>query len=240
MNVESLTFQYPGNQRRVLNDLSLLVAPGERVAVLGPNGSGKTTLALHLNGLLDLQSGSITIDDCVLGPGTLNSIRRSVGVVFQDPDDMLFMQSVRDDVGFGPANLGINGQARNDLVVDTLTSVGAEDLIDRTPHHLSGGEKRRVALAAILAMSPGLLVLDEPTSGLDPRGRRELAELLGHLSPTQLIITHDLPFALATCSRAVIISGGQIVADANTRELLADTGLLHQHRLELPFGYELR
>jgi cobalt/nickel transport system ATP-binding protein len=239
LHVESLTFQYPGSEHRVLDDLRLHLAAGERVAVLGPNGSGKTTLALHLNGLLDVQSGRITVGDTPLAPATLDSIRRRVGVVFQDPDDMLFMQLVRDDVGFGPANLGIHGQAREQVVADTLAAVGASDLIDRTPHHLSGGEKRRVALAAVLAMHPELLVLDEPTAGLDPLGRRELAELLEELGPTQLIITHDLPFALATCERAVILSGGQIVADGNTRELLADTDLLRQHRLELPFGYEL-
>jgi cobalt/nickel transport system ATP-binding protein len=239
LQVESLSFQYPGSAHRVLDDLRLCLAAGERVAVLGPNGSGKTTLALHLNGLLELQSGRITVGGTPLQPNTLREIRRRVGVVFQDPDDMLFMPSVRDDVGFGPANLGIDGQAREDLVADTLASVGAGDLIDRTPHHLSGGEKRRVALAAILAMGPELLVLDEPTSGLDPRGRRELAVLLGELEPTQLIITHDLPFALATCPRAVILDEGRIVADGITRQLLADTDLLYQHRLELPFGYVL-
>jgi cobalt/nickel transport system ATP-binding protein len=240
LHVESLSFRYPGTEEPVLRELSLRLAAGERVAVLGPNGSGKTTLALHLNGLLELQSGTITVGDHAIGPSTLREIRRSVGVVFQHPDDMLFMPSVRDDVGFGPANLGITGSVRERLVEDTLAAVGADELIDRTPHHLSGGEKRRVALAAVLAMSPGLLVLDEPTSGLDPRGRRELAELLANLIPTQLIITHDLPFALATCPRAVILSDGRIVADGHTRQLLADTGLLHRHRLELPFGYELR
>jgi len=240
LDVADLSFHYPGSHHRVLDQLSLSLASGERVAVLGPNGSGKTTFALHLNGLLELQSGRIHVDGEPLDGSRLAEIRRQVGVVFQDPDDMLFMQTVRDDVGFGPANLGVDGHDREHLVADTLTAVGAGDLIDRTPHHLSGGEKRRVALAAVLAMSPGLLVLDEPTSGLDPSGRRELAELLGDLCPTQLIITHDLPFALATCPRSVIISGGRIVADADTRQLLADTELLYQHRLELPFGYELR
>ncbi|HUF96827.1 MAG TPA: ATP-binding cassette domain-containing protein [Ilumatobacter sp.] len=239
LSVERLTFCYPGREQRVLDELSLQVPAGERLAVLGPNGSGKTTFALHLNGLLDLQAGRITVDGLELSREHLTTIRRTVGTVFQDPDDMLFMQTVRDDVGFGPANLGIDGHDRDHVIIDALRSVGADALIERTPHHLSGGEKRRVALATVLAMTPGLLVLDEPTSGLDPRGRRELAELLSTLDQTQLIITHDLPFALATCERAVILSGGRIVADDTTRALLADTALLETHRLELPFGYQL-
>lgn len=237
--VEDLAFSYPGRDQRVLDQLSLRVEAGERVAVLGPNGSGKTTFALHINGLLELQSGRISVDGVELDAEHLREIRRKVGTVFQDPDDMLFMQTVRDDVGFGPANLGIAAHAREQLVEDTLQSVGASALIDRTPHHLSGGEKRRVALAAVLSMSPELLVLDEPTSGLDPRGRRELAELLERLAHTQLIVTHDLPFALATCTRSVIISEGRIVADDDTQALLADTALLSRYRLELPFGYRL-
>jgi energy-coupling factor transporter ATP-binding protein EcfA2 len=232
--VENLAYSYPGRDQRVLDQLSLRVEAGERVAVLGPNGSGKTTFALHINGLLELQSGRISVDGVELDAEHLREIRRKVGTVFQDPDDMLFMQTVRDDVGFGPANLGIDARVRERLVEATLESVGAGALIDRTPHHLSGGEKRRVALAAVLSMSPGLLVLDEPTSGLDPRGRRELANLLERLPHTQLIVTHDLPFALATCPRSVIISEGRIVADDDTPTLLADTELLGRHCLELP------
>lgn len=232
--VENLLYSYPGRDQLVLDQLSLRVDAGERVAVLGPNGSGKTTFALHINGLLELQSGRISVDGVELSADHLSEIRRKVGTVFQDPDDMLFMQTVRDDVGFGPANLGIDAHVRQHLVESTLESVGAGALIDRTPHHLSGGEKRRVALAAVLSMSPELLVLDEPTSGLDPRGRRELAELLARLPHTQLIVTHDLPFALATCQRSVIISEGRIAADDDTRTLLADTELLGRYRLELP------
>ncbi len=235
--VENLAYSYPGRDQRVLDQLSLHVEAGQRVAVLGPNGAGKTTLALHLNGLLELQSGRISVDGIELDAEHLREVRRKVGTVFQDPDDMLFMQTVRDDVGFGPANLGIGADERERLVRATLESVGADELIDRTPHHLSGGEKRRVALAAVLSMTPGLLVLDEPTSGLDPRGRRELAELLERLPHTQLIVTHDLPFALATCPRSVILDRGRIVADGVTRELLADPELLDRHCLELPFGY---
>ncbi len=237
LRIADLSFRYPGAPQPVLDHLSLSVEAGERVAVLGPNGSGKTTLTLHLNGLLETQAGSITVGDLPVTGPNLAEIRRRVGLVFQDPDDQLFMQTVRDDVAFGPANLGIERPARDHVVSTALDAVGAGALADRTPHHLSGGEKRRVAIATVLAMEPHLLVLDEPTSGLDPVGRRELAELLASIECTQLVVTHDLPFALATCERAVVLDQGRIVADRPTPELLADADLLATHRLELPYGY---
>lgn len=239
VTITGLAFRYPGTHHRVLDDLDLSVSSGERVAVLGPNGSGKTTLALHLNGLLELQHGEIRIGDAPVDADHLREVRRRVGLVFQDADDQLFMHSVHDDVAFGPANLGIDGDERERRVAEALSSVGAAELGPRTPHHLSGGEKRRAALATVLAMDPDVLVLDEPTSGLDPVGRRELSELLVGLEQTQLIVTHDLPFALATCPRAVILDGGRVVADGSTRSLLADEALLATHRLELPFGYTI-
>ena len=237
LRIDELSFTYPGSTRPVLDRLSLEVEPGERVAVLGPNGSGKTTFVLHLIGLLEAASGAITVGDLPLEAEHLAEIRRRVGIVFQDPDDQLFMQTVRDDVAFGPANLGIGGPERDHLVAEALRAAGVAELADRPPHHLSGGEKRRAAIATVLAMSPDLLVLDEPTSGLDPVSRRELAELLDTLGTTQIIVTHDLPFTLATCPRAVIVDQGRIVADRPTRDLLGDTELLARHRLELPYGY---
>ena len=235
-----LTYRYPGAPATVLNGISLEVSAGERVALLGPNGSGKTTLALHLNGLLAKQSGDITIDDLRLNSSTLAEIRRRVGVVFQDPDDQLFMPTVHADVEFGPANLGIKGDTRKAVVAEALAAVDATELAPRHPHHLSGGEKRRAAIATVLAMTPDIIVLDEPTSGLDPVGRRELAELLCGISSTQLVITHDLPFALATCPRSLIVDRGKIVADAPTFELFEDSDLWARHRLELPFGFALQ
>lgn len=238
LSVNDLCFTYPGEHHRALDGLSLSVSAGERVAVLGPNGSGKTTFVMHLNGLHQLQQGRISIGDLDMCDDNLAEIRRRVGAVFQDADDQLFMPSVRADVAFGPANLGVPTAERDAVVERALTQVGAMDLIDRTPHHLSGGEKRRVAIATVLAMEPHMLVLDEPTSGLDPFGRRELAELLVSLPQTQLVVTHDLPFALQICPRSVVISGGRVVADGPTAEILADTALLEANRLELPFGFD--
>jgi cobalt/nickel transport system ATP-binding protein len=173
----------------------------------------------------------------VSGPN-LPEIRRRVGMVFQDTDDQLFMPTVREDVAFGPANLGLRGEELELRVKRALEQVGALALRDRAPHHLSGGERRRVALATVLSMDPDVLVLDEPTGGLDPAGRRELAEVLLGLPITQVMITHDLPFALELCDRAVIISGGTVAADGTCVDVLSDEALLREHRLELPLGFD--
>ncbi|MFA9447151.1 energy-coupling factor ABC transporter ATP-binding protein [Egicoccus sp. AB-alg6-2] len=237
--LRGLRYAYPDGTE-ALSGLDLAVAPGERVAVLGPNGAGKTTLALHCNGLLRAAEGSVQVGEVELADPTLTEIRRQVGFVFQDPDDQLFLGTVREDVAFGPANLGLRGEVLRDRVQDALHAVEAEHLAARAPHHLSGGERRRVALATVLAMRPRLLVLDEPTSNLDPAGRRELHDVLVRLPVTQLVVTHDLPFALELCPRAVVVSGGRVVADGSTADLLADEGLLRANRLELPFGFDPR
>jgi cobalt/nickel transport system ATP-binding protein len=210
------------------------------VALLGPNGAGKTTLALHLNGIYQPDAGDIEVGGLAVVRAHLAEIRRRVGLVFQDADDQLFMPTVREDVAFGPANLGLRGDELAGRVTEALEAVDAAGLAGRAPHHLSGGERRRVALATVLAMRPDILVLDEPTSALDPAGRRELVGVLRGLAMTQLVITHDLPFALELCERAVIVDGGRVVADGPTADLLADEPLLHAHRLELPFGFNPR
>lgn len=238
LRVAGLTFAYPDGHR-ALAGVDLVAAPGERIALLGPNGAGKTTFALHLNGLHTAESGSIDVAGLPLRDDTLAEVRRRVGMVFQDADDMLFMPSVREDVAFGPANLGLRDAALDARVAAALDAVGATPLADRTPHHLSGGEKRRAALAAVLAMEPDVLVMDEPTSGLDPFARRELIDLLRSLPQTQLVITHDLPLALELCPRTVVMSAGRVVADASTRDVLADEALLHANRLELPLGFRV-
>jgi cobalt/nickel transport system ATP-binding protein len=237
--IRGLRFAYPDGHP-ALSGVELSVEPGERVALLGPNGAGKTTLALHLNGIHEVQEGTVHIGGLAVADRNLPEIRRRVGMVFQDTDDQLFMPTVRDDVAFGPANLGLRGSDLELRVKQALDSVGALALADRAPHHLSGGERRRVALATVLAMEPEVLVLDEPTSGLDPAGRRELAEVLAGLRITQLLITHDLPFALELCDRAIIVNGGTVVGDDTTVELLADADLLAANRLELPLGFDPR
>jgi cobalt/nickel transport system ATP-binding protein len=160
--------------------------------------------------------------------------------VFQDPDDQLFMPTVRDDVAFGPANLGLKGAALEQRVMDALDKVGMADFVDRPPHHLSFGQRRRVAVATVLAMEPEILVLDEPSSNLDPASRRELAEILRGLDVTVLMVTHDLPYAFELCPRSVVLSDGVIVADGSTYDVLTDDDLMARHRLELPFGFDPR
>jgi len=238
LEIRALRFAYPDG-REALRGVDLAVAPGERVAVLGPNGAGKTTLVLHLNGILQPQAGEVVIGGLPVTKANLATIRQRVAIVFQDPDDQLFMPSVRDDVAFGPANAGLRGVALEERVQQALDGVGMGEHVDRAPHHLSFGQRRRVAVATVLAMEPELLVLDEPTSNLDPAARRELAEILDTLDLTQLVVTHDLPYALELCPRAVILDEGRIVADGPTHELLADEDLLARHRLELPRGFQV-
>jgi cobalt/nickel transport system ATP-binding protein len=221
-----------------LDGIDLDVAAGSVFALLGPNGAGKTTLAWHLNGLRRPDQGTVAITGRPADDANLQEIRQRVGLVFQDPDDQLFLGTVWDDVAFGPANLGLRGADLDERVDEALGAVGMTEVADKAPHHLSGGERRRVAIATVLAMRPAVLVLDEPTSNLDPMAQRELADLLLDLPVTQLVITHDLPFALRVCPRSVIMDGGRVVADGSTGDLLADEELLRAHRLVLPFGFD--
>jgi cobalt transport protein ATP-binding subunit len=234
--LRGLSYSYPDGTA-VLTNVDLTVAPGERIAILGPNGAGKTTLALQLNGMLEGATGDVEIGGTRLGPSTRKDIRRRVGLVFQDPDDQLFLPSVRADVAFGPANLGLTGEALRTRVDEALARTAISALADRPPHLLSAGERRRAALAGVLAMEPEVLVLDEPSSSLDPAARRELADVLVSLSLTVLLVTHDLPYALELCPRAIVLDQGQVVADGPTREVLADEGFMRAHRLELPAGF---
>jgi cobalt/nickel transport system ATP-binding protein len=239
LDVRGLAYAYAdGNQ--ALYGVDLHVHRGERVALLGPNGAGKTTLVLHLNGILAAGRGSVSVCGLEVSRPNLQEIRRRVGVVFQDPDDQLFMPTVRDDVAFGPANLGVRGSVLEARVRDALDRVGMGDYADRPPHHLSFGQRRRVAVATVLAMQPEILVLDEPSSNLDPTSRRELAEILRGLDVTVLMVTHDLPYALELCPRSVVLSDGVVVADGATAALLGDDALMRAHRLELPFGFDPR
>jgi cobalt/nickel transport system ATP-binding protein len=239
LEIEGLAFAYPDG-RQALFGIDFTMAAGERVALLGPNGAGKTTLALHLNGVLTAGAGSIRVAGVPVGKATLKEVRRRVGIVFQDPDDQLFMPTVRDDVAFGPANMGLRGPELDERVRAALAAVAMEEVGDRPPHHLSFGQRRRVAVATVLAMEPSILVLDEPSSNLDPAARRELADILKKLDLSMLMVTHDLPYALELCSRAVIMNEGVLVADGPTAEVLADRDLMAANRLELPYGFDPR
>ena len=250
LQVHGVHFAYPDGHV-ALRGVDLTVGRGERVALLGPNGAGKTTLVLHLNGILHSgvghmaghsgsDGGTVAVGGLLVDPSDrarLAEIRRRVGIVFQDPDDQLFMPTVAEDVAFGPANLGLRGPALATRVDEALAAVGMSEHRDRAPHHLSFGQRRRVAVATVLAMHPEILVLDEPSSNLDPASRRELSEILLSLDVTVLMVTHDLPYGLQICPRSVILDEGVIVADGETRSLLADTDMMARHRLELPFGF---
>lgn len=241
LRVSELAFAYPDGHQALFG-VNLQINRGDRVALLGPNGAGKTTLVMHLNGILHGGHGTVEIAGLVVDPTdkqSIREVRRRVGVVFQDPDDQLFMPTVADDVGFGPRNLGQTGAELQATVDWALGQVGMTEFADRPPHHLSFGQRRRVALATVLAMRPEILVLDEPSSNLDPASRRELADILRRLDITVLMVTHDLPFALEICPRSVILAGGVITADAPTSQVLGDAGLMAANRLELPFGFDL-
>jgi len=217
-----------------LDDVSLLLKHEERVALLGPNGAGKSTLLGHLNGILEAQTGEVFVEDELLCPATVREVRRKVGLVFQDPDDMLFTTSVFDDVAFGPLNAGTTGTELQTCVEAALKAVSLLEVAAKPGAHLSLGQKKRAALATVLASEPVILVLDEPTSNLDPRARREMIELVRSLDITLIVATHDLDLAWELCERSVILDAGRITADGATRELLRDEALMRRHGLEVP------
>ena len=237
LDVRSVAFAYPDGHQALFG-VDLHVHRGEHVAVLGPNGAGKTTLVLHLNGILLPGRGTVSVSGLPVVRENLAEVRRRVGIVFQDPDDQLFMGSVRDDVAFGPRNLGIRGAELDRRVMAALDQVGMADFADRPPHHLSYGQRRRVAVATVLVMEPEVIVLDEPSSNLDPASRRELADILTGLDVTLMMVTHDLPYALQLCPRAIVLSDGIVAAEGRTLDILTDDALMKTHRLELPFGFD--
>jgi cobalt/nickel transport system ATP-binding protein len=237
VEVRNLHHVYPDGAI-ALRDVSIRITHGESVAIIGANGAGKSTLLLHLNGALAATAGEIRIGNFPLTKGTLPAIRRTVGMVFQDPDDQLFMPTVYDDVAFGPLNLGLTGADVEQRVQDALDRVGVEHLRDKAPYHLSGGEKKRVAIATVLAMAPDILVMDEPTSGLDPCARRQLMGLLREFRHTRIFTSHDLDMVLDLCERTIVLHEGEVKADGPTIEIFRDDALLARCRLERPLSMQ--
>jgi len=230
----NLSYTYPSGPP-ALSAVNLSVGAGESVGIVGPNGAGKTTLFLCLSGVLPPAQGQIEVSGLrVHDPSERRRVPQKLGIVFQNSDDQLFNATVFDDVAFGPLNLGLPPDNVRQLVADALAEVGMEGLDHRVPFHLSGGEKRRAALAGVLAMQPEVLLLDEPSLNLDPHGRRELIGVINKLRNTKVIASHDLEFILSTCQRAVLLDRGRVIADGPVRRVLADRTLMETHGLEVP------
>jgi len=238
LELADVRYRYPTGPE-ALRGVTLSVAPGERVGLVGPNGAGKSTLLLALAGFVTAE-GLIRVAGHTLTRGTARDVRRHLGLVFQDADDQLFMPRVIDDIAFGPVTMGLALDEVQVRVHEALHAVDLEGYETRAPYHLSVGEKRRAALATVLAMRPQILALDEPSANLDPRGRRRLIELLGGLTSTLLVVGHDLDLILEVCQRTVIIDAGRVAADGASREILSNRELLESHGLELPLGLAAR
>jgi len=229
IEIDNLTYTYPDG-KQALSGINLRVMPGEKIALVGSNGAGKSTLLLHLNGIFT-GSGSIRVNGLAVEKANLGRVRALVGLVFQNPDDQLFSPTVFEDVAYGPIYQGLPKETVRVQVERALRAVHLDDYAARNPYHLSGGEKKRVAIATVLSMQPEILVFDEPTAGLDPRSRRELISLLCELPQTMLIATHDLPLAEQLTPRTVILNRGMIAADGPTGRILRDSALLDANGL---------
>jgi cobalt/nickel transport system ATP-binding protein len=236
---QDVHYRYPDGTA-ALQGLSLRITHGESVGIVGANGAGKSTLLMHTNGFLLPQQGSITVGDQQLDKKTRQEIRKKVGLIFQNPDDQLFMPTVFEDVAFGPLNLGLGPDRVRESVREALETVGCLGLRDKPPHHLSAGQKSAVAIAAVIAMQPDILVMDEPASHLDPKSRRALINLLRHFHHTKIIASHDLDLILDVCRRCVIIKEGRVVADGPSEEMLSNRQLLEENNLELPLSLQKR
>ena len=239
IEVEALVYAYPDGQS-ALQGVNFCLQVGETVGLIGSNGAGKSTLLLHLNGVLKGSSGEVRVHGLSVNAAHLLEVRRQVGMVFQDPDDQLFMPTVQEDVAFGPLNLGWPQDQVQSSVLQALATVGAVHLAARAPYRLSGGEKRAVAIAGVLAMMPRVIVMDEPSAGLDPAARRRLIHLLRGLELTQLIATHDLDLVQDLCSRVLVMREGLVVADGSPDAIFADAELLKRCHLELPLSMQRR
>ncbi len=238
ITIENLTYTYPDGTQ-ALRGINLSIKANERVALIGANGSGKSTLQLHLNGIIIPQEGTVTIGEWLVTSENLRHIRNFVGLVFQNPDNQLFMPTVWEDVTFGPRNQGLRDEELIERACRAMEAVNMDPDYygQRSTENLSGGEKKRIAIAGVLAMQPQVLVFDEPSAQLDPRSRRQFIELLQTLRLTQLIATHDLDLALELCDRTIVLSRGQVVYDGETDRVMSDPDFLVQHALESPLSY---
>ncbi|HET9345112.1 MAG TPA: ABC transporter ATP-binding protein [Candidatus Limnocylindrales bacterium] len=233
VRIEHLHFRYPDGYE-ALKGVDLAIAPGEKVAIVGPNGAGKSTLLLHLNGIHEASHGTVRIGETTVDRSSVRRIRAIVGLVFQDPDDQLFSPTVFEDVAFGPLHMGVDETEIHGRVERALAAVGMSGFERRMPHRLSLGQRKRVALATVLSMDPGVLVFDEPSAGLDPRGRRELIGVLRSLPQTMIVSTHDMRLVADVFPRMVVMDDGRIAADGPTAAILGDDRLLEAHGLERP------
>jgi cobalt/nickel transport system ATP-binding protein len=237
VDFKNVFFHYPDGTE-ALRDISFRITHGEAVGVIGANGAGKSTLLLHMNGHLLPAAGTVTIGDLHLTRKTRQEIRKKVGIVFQNPDDQLFMPTVYDDVAFGPLNLGMEEEDVRQRVYDSLNLVNSFALRDKPPHHLSSGQKSAVAIAAVMALEPDILAMDEPAANLDPKSRRLLINLLKTFSHSRIIASHDLDLIMDVCSRCIVIRGGTVAADGPAKEILSDRVLLEENNLELPLSLQ--
>ena len=238
LQINDLNFSYPDGYE-ALKNINLEINKGDTIGVLGPNGAGKTTFILHLNGILGNLDDSIYINNLSINEDNLKKIREKVGIVFQDPDDQLFMPTVLEDVMFGPKNFGYTNEEAESKAIEALEKVKMKEFLNKPPHHLSFGQKRKVAIASVIAINPELIVLDEPSSNLDPASRRELIEILKNLDVTIILVTHDLPMALEICDESIILNNGEIKNRDKTYSILTNEEIMKENRLELPFGFAL-
>jgi len=238
LQINDLNFSYPDGYE-ALKNINLEINKGDTIGVLGPNGAGKTTFILHLNGILGNLDDSIYINNISINEENLKKIREKVGIVFQDPDDQLFMPTVLEDVMFGPKNFGYTNEEAESKAIEALEKVKMKEFLNKPPHHLSFGQKRKVAIASVIAINPELIVLDEPSSNLDPASRRELIEILKNLDVTIILVTHDLPMALEICDESIILNNGEIKTRDKTYSILTNEEIMKENRLELPFGFAL-
>lgn len=237
LEVRNLRFTYPDGHEAVKN-MSFLIHHGESVGIIGANGAGKSTLLMLIMGLLFPDSGEVLVGDVHVTKKTLTMIRQRLGMVFQDPDDQLFMATVYDDVAFGPRNYKLDEKEVEGRVTKALELVGIAHLKDRAPFKLSGGEKRSAAIASVLSMGPDILIMDEPTAALDPKSRRRVMNLLNSFEHTKVITSHDLDMVLDTCKRVIVIKNGEVAADGTAEEVLSDEGLMDSCGLEIPLSLQ--